>query len=198
LQESLADPASVSAVANQKRQRQDLAKAEKLAREAATQAANKRKKQTMRFGIIGGALAALVVLLLVLTSRGGSKDPAKTGQPEVAKPSGAAPTKLSAKDLRPGVAEAAAVAKGDTVRVKYVGVSWDGKKSVEGGWQSGQQAIVITNVGGGGTPSLWDALVGKKVLSRVEISAPAALAKAVDAGGAAKVVVDIVSTEKGK
>jgi hypothetical protein len=188
----------VSAVANQKRQRQDLARAEKLAREAATQAAQKRKKQTMRFAVIGGLLTAVVVTLLLVTSRGNSDDPDSNARPQVAKPSGAAPTKLTAKDLRSGVSEAAAVAKGDTVRVKYVGVSWDGKKSVEGGWQSGQQPIVIDNVGAGSAPSLWDVLVDKKVLSRVEISSPADLAGPVGAGGAARVVVDIVSTEKGK
>jgi peptidylprolyl isomerase len=193
-------------VANEKRQRQDLARAEKLARESQAKVQQLRKARTKRFGIIGGALAAAVAVLLffqVRSTKSVSDDSADKGKPTVVLPTGAVPTKLVTKDLRAGTGEA--VAKGDTVRVKYVGVSLKTKKEFDSNW-AGTEPFEVTGIGTTARNVIpgWDGLVGAKVGGRRQLVIPANLAygkrgspPVIGPDETLVFVVDILSTAKG-
>jgi peptidylprolyl isomerase len=138
-------------VANEKRQRQDIARAEKLAREAVEKQQVIRKAKTKRFGVIGGVLAAAIAVMLFLTSRGGD-DAKKTvttlaaaAAPQVTVPAGAPPKTLQIKDLKVGTG--AAIQKGDTVLVRYTGVAWSTKKQFDSNWDEGRQPFLIEKIG---------------------------------------------------
>ena len=196
-------------VANTKRQRQDLLRAEKIAREAAVQKEAVRKSKLKRFGLIGGVLALAVIALLFFTRGGndntadGSAASASAGAPKVTVPSGAAPTKTEAKDLRVGKGEA--VQKGDTIRVKYTGVAWSTKKQFDSNWDDETSVFTVTNIGAEPRSVIkgWDSLVGAKVGGRRQLVIPPA--DAYGAAGSGPVgpdetlvfVIDVLSREKG-
>jgi peptidylprolyl isomerase len=172
-----------SPVANAKRQRQDQART-----------AAKVKKQRTRFGIIGAAALVLIVGLLVLTGRGGDSNESVAGKPEAPTGEGARPTKIVREEIRAGVGDPVAV--GDTVRIKYVGKSWDGKNSYEGGW-SGATPLQISGVAAKGQPAIWAQLVGVKATGRVKLSVPKADASTIGAEDAVTLLVDVMSREAG-
>jgi peptidylprolyl isomerase len=196
-------------VANAKRQRQDLLRAEKLAREAATQKEAVRKTKLKRFGLIGGVLALAVLALLFFTRGGddvttdGSAASASAGAPKVTVPDGEAPTKTEAKDLRVGAGEA--VQKGDTIRVKYTGVAWSTKKQFDSNWDDDTNVYTVTNIGNEPRSVIdgWDSLIGAKVGGRRQLVIPPA--QAYGAEGKSPIgpnetlvfVIDVLSREKG-
>jgi peptidylprolyl isomerase len=203
---SLAAPQSVAChtVANEKRQRQDLARAEKLAREAQEKAQAVKKARAKRFGIIGVSLAAIVAVVLFFQIRSTSKsepDAATSGKPAVSLPA-TAPTKLVTKDLRVGTGEA--IQKGDTVRVKYVGVSMTTKKEFDSNWGK-PDLLEVTGIGTDSRNVIkgWDGLIGAKVLGRRQLTIPAELAYGKTGKGpigpneSLVFVVDIMSRAKG-
>jgi peptidylprolyl isomerase len=150
-------------VANEKRQRQDALRAEKIARELAEQKVAARKKQTRLFATIGGLVAVALVGLLALTALRGGDD---TGAGEkISIPDGAPPKKITVTDVKVGSGEV--VQKGDTIQVKYTGVAWSTKKQFDSNWDTEGEAgkFTVTNVGTDDAPVIkgWKSLVGAKV-----------------------------------
>jgi peptidylprolyl isomerase len=196
-------------VANEKRQRQDIARAEKLAREAVQKQQAVRKAKTKRFGVIGGVLAAVIVGLLVLTSRGGNDSKTVTtlaaaAAPKVTIPAGDPPKTLQSKDLRVGTGNT--VVEGDDVLVRYTGVSWSTKKQFDSNWGDGREPFLVENIG----PSAqvikgWsEGLIGAKVGSRRQLIIPPDKGYGATGSGAdikanetLVFVVDVLSTTKG-
>ncbi len=159
-------------MANQKRQRQDTLRAEKLARQEAEKQAAVKKKKTKRFMVIGGILAALVIGLTVYTSRGGDSDGPATVSlgkaPVITIPAGAPPKATVSKDLKVGTG--AVVKVGDTVTVKYTGMSWSTKEEFDSNWDS-PDAFPVPDVGtdAAGVIPGWKKIVGMKVGGRRQI-----------------------------
>ncbi len=193
-------------MANEKRQRQDLARAEKLAREAETKAQQVRKARTKRFGIIGAGLVAIVGVILFLQGRGTKStvtDTATKGKPVISIPAGAAPTKLVTKDLSIGTGEA--VEKGDTVQVRYVGVSYKTGKEFDSNF-SAPEPFEVTGVGTDARNVIvgWDGLVGARVGGRRQLTIPPAMAygatgspPAIGPNETLVFVVDVQATARG-
>jgi peptidylprolyl isomerase len=104
-----------------------------------------------------------------------------SGKPTVSLPA-TAPTKLVSKDLRVGSGEA--VQKGDTIRVKYVGVSMKTKKEFASNWGNAEPMLITgfgtakSTVDGkpGGVIKGWEGLIGAKPGGRRQLTIPAALA----------------------
>jgi peptidylprolyl isomerase len=95
------------------------------------------------------------------TVTGGAAD-----KPTVTMPGTAAPSKMSAQALIAG--GGAAVAKGDTIYVRYVGYSWKTGKLIDDQWTPSEGTLASTITG-------WQkGLVGKKVGSRVLLVLPPA------------------------
>lgn len=198
-------------VANEKRQRQDIARAEKLAREAVEKQQVIRKAKTKRFGVIGGVLAAAIAVLIFLTGRGGSDDAKKTvttvataAPPKVTVPGGAPPKTLQIKDLKAGKGDA--VKEGDNVLVRYTGVSWSTKKQFDSNWGDGRQPFLVENVGPAAQVIAgWqEGLIGAKVGSRRQLIIPpdkgygkAGSGPDIKADETLVFVIDILSTVKG-
>ncbi|GAB2794335.1 FKBP-type peptidyl-prolyl cis-trans isomerase [Streptomyces daliensis] len=127
------------------------------------------------------AAAALVVPMLIASAAAcGSEDasdskggaPAVTGdagkKPKVAKGEGDPPKDLQVKVLKEGNGEK--VKKGDALNADYLGQLWNGKE-FDSSWKRGQPATF--EIGTGKVIKGWDeALVGKKLGSRVEIVVP--------------------------
>ncbi|MDJ1132225.1 FKBP-type peptidyl-prolyl cis-trans isomerase [Streptomyces iconiensis] len=127
--------------------------------------------------------AALAVPLLVVSAAAcGSEDgsssdskgglPSVSGQlgkkPKIEKGQGDQPDKLGVKVLKQG--DGQKVQKGDAVNAHYVGQLWKGKE-FDSSWKRGTPATF--QIGNGKVIKAWDeALVGKKMGSRVEIVAP--------------------------
>ncbi len=197
------------AVANAKRQRQDLARAEKLARETQVKVQAVRKSRMKRYGFIGGALLLAVLAMLFFTRGGdevtdGTAAASADGVPEITVPSGGAPTKVEAKDLRVGKGEA--VKAGDTIRVKYSGVAWSTKKQFDTNWNNDASVFTVTGIGTDKRNVIkgWDGLVGAKVGGRRQLIIPAADGYGATGSGDAIgpnetliFVVDILSREQG-
>lgn len=169
-------------MANQKRQRQDSLRAEKMARLETEKQVAARKKKSIRIGLIGGGLAALVVALLVFTNRGSDSETATTeagsiGEaPKVVVPAGAAPKTLQSTDLIVGTGEE--VKLGDTVQVRYTGVSFSTKKQFDSNWADGRELFPVANVGTDDAQVIkgWKKIVGMKVGGRRQLVIPPDLA----------------------
>lgn len=129
-----------------------------------------------------GTAAALVVPLLVVSaaacgSEDGSADskggvPGVSGElgkkPKIEKGEGDPAKKLDVKVLHEG--DGQKIQKGDAVNAHYLGQLWNGKE-FDSSWKRGTPATF--QIGSGKVIKGWDeALVGKKMGSRVEIVAP--------------------------
>ncbi|RCG27782.1 hypothetical protein DTL70_04595 [Streptomyces diacarni] len=125
-------------------------------------------------------IAALVAVPLLAVSAaacsddGGSdsKPPAVSGswgkKPKIDKGAGDPPSDLKTKVLKNG--DGQKVHKGDAVSAHYVGQLWNGKE-FDSSWK--RKAPATFQIGTGKVIKGWDeALVGKKIGSRVEIVAP--------------------------
>jgi peptidylprolyl isomerase len=149
-----------------------------MARLEAEKQAAVRKKKTIRYGIIGTALLALVIGLVVITGTGGSDSsvaPTAAGvAPKVVVPAGAPPktTTVKVTDLRAGTG--AVVKLGDTVKMRYTGVAWSTKKQFDSNWGAGKELFSVVGIG---TPTSrvikgWDNIVGMKVGGRRQLIIP--------------------------
>lgn len=129
-----------------------------------------------------GTAAALAVPLLIVSaaacgSEDGSSDskggaPGVSGalnkKPKIEKGEGEPAKKLDVKVLHEG--DGQKIQKGDAVNAHYVGQLWNGKE-FDSSWKRGNRATF--QIGSGKVIKGWDeALVGKKMGSRVEIVAP--------------------------
>ncbi len=137
-----------------------------------------RKPYVRRF-----AAALAVPVLAVSVAACGSDDgseskngalPKVTGatdkKPKVAKGEGKPPKQLKVKVLKEG--DGQKVKKGDSLNANYLGQLWKGKE-FDSSWKRGQAATF--QIGTGKVIKGWDeALVGKKVGSRVEMVVPPA------------------------
>ncbi|MFF8286453.1 FKBP-type peptidyl-prolyl cis-trans isomerase [Streptomyces albus] len=125
-------------------------------------------------------VAALLTVPLIAVSAAacgddGSSDakpPAVSGawgkKPKIDKGEGDPPSELHAKVLKAGKGEK--IHKGDAVSAHYVGQLWNGKE-FDSSWK--RKAPATFQIGTGKVIKGWDeALVGKKIGSRVEIVAP--------------------------
>jgi peptidylprolyl isomerase len=96
-----------------------------------------------------------------------------TTKPKVTVPSGAAPTKLVIKDLKPG--SGPKVKAGDTITVNYVGVHFAGGKQFDASWDRNQ--TFPFQVGTGSVIAGWDqGLIGMQKCGQRELVIPPALA----------------------
>ncbi|MCP3817200.1 FKBP-type peptidyl-prolyl cis-trans isomerase [Streptomyces sp. A3M-1-3] len=124
-------------------------------------------------------------------------------KPTIAKGSGKPSTDLAVKTLIEG--KGATVAKGDKLQFNYLGQIWDTAKVFDNSFDRGKAALYP--IGVGQLIPGWDqALVGKKVGSRVELAVPPALgygSQGNPQGGIKGTdtlvfVVDVVGTFSGK
>jgi FKBP-type peptidyl-prolyl cis-trans isomerase len=127
------------------------------------------------------AAALAVTVLAVSVAACGSEGDSKNGaipevsgatdkKPKVAKGQGKPPKGLKVKVLKEGSGKK--VAKGDSLNANYLGQLWNGKE-FDSSWKRGQAATF--QIGTGKVIKGWDeALVGKKLGSRVEMVVPPA------------------------
>lgn len=100
--------------------------------------------------------------------------PSPDQKPVVTVPEGPAPTTLQQTDLTVG--DGAEAKTGDTVKVEYVGVLYDGGKEFDASWNRGAEPFEFT-VGQGMVIKGWDqGVVGMKVGGRRQLVIPADLA----------------------
>lgn len=143
---------------------------------------NPRTPRTSRtlsgHGARGAAAVLLVPLLAASAAACGDDDasdakpPAVSGswgkKPSIEKGKGDPPSELETKVLKTG--DGQQVHKGDAVSAHYVGQLWNGKE-FDSSWK--RKAPATFQIGAGKVIKGWDeALVGKKIGSRVEIVAP--------------------------
>jgi FKBP-type peptidyl-prolyl cis-trans isomerase len=183
----------LSAVANEKRQRQDALRAQKLA-EAKVIESKQRARATQKK--IAYAIGALVVLLAIfaLLTRGNSDSGADTTaavpttttaaptttvalsiptaiatKPTVSVPAGPPLKTLQTKDLIVGTGPE--VTAGSNVVVNYVGVSWSTKEEFDSSW--GRAPFTVENVGQAAVIPGWnEGLVGMKQGGRRQLVIP--------------------------
>ena len=188
-------------MANQKRQRQDALRAQKLAQAQVVEAKERGKATRSRVLWIVGILVALLALFLFL-SRGNTdkaadttvpaapkeipaattvpattapaKLPAAIGtKPVVSVPSGPAPKSLQKTDLVVG--KGPEVTAGSNVLVNYVGVSYSTKEEFDTSW--GRAPFSVDDVGNASVIKGWnEGLVGMKEGGRRQLVIPADLA----------------------
>jgi FKBP-type peptidyl-prolyl cis-trans isomerase len=92
-------------------------------------------------------------------------------KPRIPAQEGEPPTKLVARDLIVGDGETAE--EGDTVKVDYVGVLFEGGKEFDSSWGSGKEDFEFT-LGGGNVIQGWDrGVAGMKVGGRRQLVIPA-------------------------
>lgn len=129
-----------------------------------------------------------------------STDVAK--EPDVPKPTGAAPTKLEVRDVVPG--KGTAIASGDTAKVRYVGVLFANAKQFDASWKRGRATFDFP-LGQSQVIKGWDeGIVGMKPGGRRELIIPSDLAYGASGQGAdipanapLVFVVDLVGVTKG-
>ncbi|MCX7619872.1 MAG: FKBP-type peptidyl-prolyl cis-trans isomerase [Acidimicrobiales bacterium] len=100
--------------------------------------------------------------------------PSPDQKPNVTPPDGPAPTTLQQTDLVVG--DGAEAKTGDTVKVEYVGVLYEGGKEFDASWNRGAEPFEFT-LGSGQVIKGWDqGVVGMKVGGRRQLVIPADLA----------------------
>lgn len=181
-------------MANEKRQRQDALRAQKLA-EAKVLETKQRSRATMkRVAYIAAVLVALLAIFALVT-RGNSDSAADTtivpvasttslaptttvelkpaaaisSKPTVAVPAGPPPKELQKNDLVVGTGPA--VNAGANVIVNYVGVAWSTKKEFDSSWS--RSPFSVENVGQASVIAGWnEGLIGMKEGGRRQLVIP--------------------------
>lgn len=188
----------MSAVANEKRQRQDALRAQKLAEAKVIQTKQRTRATQKRVAYVAAALVALLAVFALLT-RGNGNDSTDTAaapaassttlaptttvalkpaaaissKPKVDVPAGPPPKELQKTDLVVGTGPE--VTAGSNVAVNYVGVSWSTKKEFDTSW--GKAPYAVENVGQAGVIQGWnEGLIGMKEGGRRRLVIPAAKA----------------------
>lgn len=160
-------------MANQKRQRQDALRAQKLQQlEQQTKKVTANKKRN-RILIIGALAAVLVLGLAIIPAlRDNANDDSVSAgpKPKIEVPAGNPPKELKIEDLEKGTGKE--IVKGSTVQMKYVGVSWLGKEEFDSNWDA-EQNFPVT-VGEGSVIKGWDeGLVGLRQGGTRKLTIPA-------------------------
>jgi peptidylprolyl isomerase len=183
-----------SAVANEKRQRQDALRAQKLAEAKVIEGKQRARATQKRIAIIAAVLVGLLAIFALLT-RGNSDSPADTtiapvasttslaptttvalklpaaisSKPKVDVPAGPPPKDLQTKDLVVGTGPE--VKTGANVVVNYVGVSWSTKKEFDASWA--RSPFTVENVGQASVIPGWnEGLIGMKEGGRRQLIIP--------------------------
>ncbi len=184
---------ALSAVANEKRQRQDALRAQKLAEAKVIEGKQRARATQKKIVYVIGTLVVLLVIFALLT-RGNSDGGADTTiatpttttaaptttvalslpaaiatKPTVSVPAGPPPKALQTKDLIVGTGPE--VTAGSNVTVNYVGVSWSTKEEFDTSW--GRAPFTVENVGQAGVIPGWnEGLVGMKQGGRRQLVIP--------------------------
>ncbi len=193
-------------MANEKRQRQDALRAQKLAEAKVIEGKQKTRATQKRIAYVLAALVALLAVFALLTrgnSDGGSDTtiaPAVTSttaaptttvalsiptaiatKPVIDVPAGPPPKALQTKDLVVGTGPE--VTAGSNVTVNYVGVSWSTKKEFDASW--GRAPFVVTNIGEANVIPGWNkGLLGMKQGGRRQLIIPPDMAYGETGSGA--------------
>ena len=198
-----------SAVANDKRQRQDALRAQKLAEAKVIEGKQRARATQKKVAYVIGTLVVLLAIFALLT-RGNSDSGADTTaaaptttsttaaptttvalslpaaiatKPTVSVPAGPPPKTLQKKDLIVGTGPEVTV--GANVTVNYVGVSWSTKEEFDASW--GRAPFTVENVGQAAVIPGWnEGLVGMKQGGRRQLVIPPDKAYG-DAGQGAKI-----------
>lgn len=184
---------ALSAVANEKRQRQDALRAQKLAEAKVIEGKQRSRATQKKIAYVIGALVVLLVIFALLT-RGNSDGGADTTiaapttttaaptttvalsipaaiatKPTLVLPAGPPPKALQKKDLIVGTGPE--VTAGSNVTVNYVGVSWSTKEEFDTSW--GRAPFTVENVGQAAVIPGWnEGLVGMKQGGRRQLVIP--------------------------
>ena len=185
-------------MANEKRQRQDALRAQKLAEAKVIETKQRTRATQKRVAYVAGALVALLAVFALLT-RGNSNDAADTtiapasstttltptttvvlkpaaaisSKPKVDISAGPPPKELQKTDLVVGTG--AEVTAGSNIIVNYVGVSWSTKKEFDTSW--GKAPFPVDNVGQASVIPGWnEGLIGMKEGGRRRLVIPPAKA----------------------
>ncbi len=180
-------------MANEKRQRQDALRAQKLAEAKVIEGKQRSRATQKRIAYVIAALVALLAIFAILT-RGNSDESADTTiatpstttaaptttvavslpaaiatKPKVAVPAGPPPKALQSTDLVVGTGPE--VTAGSNVTVNYVGVSWSTKEEFDTSW--GRGPFTVENVGQAAVIPGWnEGLVGMKQGGRRQLVIP--------------------------
>ncbi len=181
-------------MANDKRQRQDALRAQKLAEAKVIQGKQRARATQKKIAYVIGTLVLLLVIFALLT-RGNSDSGADTTvvpvatttteaptttvalslpaaiatKPTVSVPAGPPPKTLQSKDLIVGTGPE--VTAGSNVTVNYVGVSWSTKEEFDSSW--GRAPFTVENVGQAAVIPGWnEGLVGMKQGGRRQLVIP--------------------------
>lgn len=185
---------ALSPVANEKRQRQDALRAQKLAEAKVIEGKQKSRATLKRIAYVIAALVALLAVFALLT-RGNSDSGADTTiapavtsttaaptttvalsipaaiatKPVISVPAGPPPKTLQTKDLVVGTGPE--VTAGSNVTVNYVGVSWSTKEEFDASW--GRAPFTVTDVGQANVIPGWnEGLIGMKQGGRRQLIIP--------------------------
>lgn len=196
LRSSLVGPVrgvALSAVANEKRQRQDSLRAQKLAEAKVIEGKQRARATQKKIAYVVGALVLLLVIFALLT-RGNTDSGADTTvaapttttaaptttvalsipaaiatKPTVSVPAGPPPKSLQKTDLIVGTGPE--VTAGSNVTVNYVGLSWSTKEEFDTSW--GRAPFRVENVGQAAVIPGWnEGLVGMKQGGRRQLVIP--------------------------
>ncbi len=181
-------------MANEKRQRQDSLRAQKLAEAKVIETKQRTRATQKRIAYVAAALVALLAIFALLT-RGNGKDAADTSivpaassttlaptttvvlkpaaaissKPKVDVPAGPPPKELQKSDLVVGTG--AEITAGSNVMVNYVGVAWSTKKEFDTSW--GKAPFLVENVGQASVIPGWnEGLLGMKEGGRRRLVIP--------------------------
>lgn len=180
-------------MANEKRQRQDTLRAQKLAEAKVIEGKQRARATQKKIAYVIGTLVVLLVIFALLTrgNSGGGADttvatpttttaaptttvalsiPAAIAtKPAISLPAGPPPKTLQKKDLIVGTGPE--VTAGSNVTVNYVGVSWSTKEEFDTSW--GRAPFTVENVGQAAVIPGWnEGLVGMKQGGRRQLVIP--------------------------
>ena len=186
---------ALSAVANEKRQRQDALRAQKLAEAKVIEGKHRARATQKKIAYVIGTLVVLLVIFALLTrgnSDGGADTTVATAttttattaptttvalslpsaiatKPTVSVPAGPPPKTLQKQDLVIGTGPE--VTAGSNVTVNYVGVSWSTKEEFDTSW--GRAPFTVENIGQAAVIPGWnEGLVGMKQGGRRQLVIP--------------------------
>lgn len=185
---------ALSAVANEKRQRQDALRAQKLAEAKVIEGKQRARATQKKIAYVIGTLVVLLVIFTLVTrgnSGGGADTTVATAtstttaaptttvalsvpsaiatKPTVSVPAGPPPKALQKTDLIVGTGPE--VTAGSNVTVNYVGVSWSTKEEFDTSW--GRAPFTVENIGQAAVIPGWnEGLVGMKQGGRRQLVIP--------------------------
>ncbi len=147
-------------MANQKRQRQDALRAQKLQQleqQSKKATANKKRNRILLFAALAAVLVLGLAIIPALRDSANDDSVSAGAKPKIEVPAGNPPKELQTVDLEKGKGKE--IVKGSNVQIKYVGVSWLGKEEFDSNWDA--DGTLAVTVGAGNVIKGWDeGLVG--------------------------------------